>query len=119
MQSELPLVSAVIPTHRRPKQVIRATESVLRQTYSPIEVIVVIDGLDHDTRAAVEALRHPSVTCLETGHHVGPAEARNMESAPPRASISACWMMTMNGRKTKSPHKWNLSKSGHWPARNF
>ena len=78
MQSELPLVSAVIPTHRRPKQVIRATESVLRQTYSPIEVIVVIDGLDHDTRAAVEALRHPSVTCLETGHHVGPAEARNM-----------------------------------------
>jgi glycosyltransferase involved in cell wall biosynthesis len=78
MQSELPLVSAVIPTHRRPKQVIRAIESVLRQTYSPIEVIVVIDGLDDDTRAAVEALRHPSVTCLETGHHVGPAEARNM-----------------------------------------
>src|SRR5689334_19968314 len=78
MQSEMPLVSAVIPTHRRPMEVIRAIKSVLRQTYSPIEVIVVIDGQDNETRAAVEALRQPSVTGLETGHHAGPAEARNM-----------------------------------------
>jgi glycosyltransferase involved in cell wall biosynthesis len=73
-----PLVSAVIPTHRRPKLVIRAIQSVLRQTYTPIEVIVVIDGIDDETRTVVEALAHPSVVCIETGTHVGPAEARNM-----------------------------------------
>jgi glycosyltransferase involved in cell wall biosynthesis len=73
-----PLVSAVIPTHRRPKLVLRAIDSVLRQTYPRIEVVVVIDGVDNETRSAVEALRQPSVICVETGYHAGPAEARNL-----------------------------------------
>jgi glycosyltransferase involved in cell wall biosynthesis len=80
MQTErcCPLVSAVIPTHRRPKLVIRAIQSVLQQSYPRIEVVVVIDGVDHQTRNAVEALHHPSVICIETGYHAGPAEARNV-----------------------------------------
>ena len=71
------LVSAVIPTYRRPMLVMRAIQSVLRQTYPNIEVVIVIDGIDHETRDAVEALRHPAVVCIEMGRHVGPAEARN------------------------------------------
>src|SRR5690348_2164439 len=71
------LVSAVIPTYRRPKLVIRAIQSVLRQTYPDVEVIVVIDGVDHETRDAVESLHNPSIVCIEVGRHVGPAEARN------------------------------------------
>lgn len=35
------LVSVIIPTHNRPKLLRRAVESVERQTYSPIELIVV------------------------------------------------------------------------------
>lgn len=41
---EGPLVSAVIPTFRRAKFLARAIESVLAQTYRPVEVIVVEDG---------------------------------------------------------------------------
>ena len=72
-----PLVSAVIPTHRRPQLVVRAIKSVLAQTYSNIEIIVVIDGSDDETKNAVESLNHPSITCIATGYHAGPAEARN------------------------------------------
>ncbi len=75
---EMPLVSAIIPTHRRPHLVTRAIESVLRQTYPRVEVIVVIDGLDTETRGVVEGLNAPSVTCIETGRKAGPAEARNI-----------------------------------------
>lgn len=73
-----PLVSAIIPTHRRPQLVVRAIQSVLRQTERRIEAIVVIDGSDTETRAMVEQIASPLVTCIETGKKAGPAEARNI-----------------------------------------
>lgn len=39
-----PLVSVIIPTYARPNNLCRAIESVLNQTYSPIEIIVVDDN---------------------------------------------------------------------------
>lgn len=39
-----PLVSVIIPTYKRSDYLIRAIESVLKQTYSPIEIIVVDDN---------------------------------------------------------------------------
>ena len=39
-----PLVSIIIPTYARPTNLIRAIDSVLSQTYSPIEIIVVDDN---------------------------------------------------------------------------
>ena len=41
---ELPLVSVVIPTYKRPDMIERAIDSVLNQTYKRIEVIVVDDN---------------------------------------------------------------------------
>ena len=43
------LVSVVIPTLDRPKLLLRAIDSVLRQTHQEIEVIVVVDRPDPDT----------------------------------------------------------------------
>lgn len=49
-----PLVSIVIPTHNRAPYLPEAIESVLSQSYQPIEVIVVDDGSTDDTRAVME-----------------------------------------------------------------
>jgi len=40
----LPLVSVIIPTYKRPENLIRAIESVIKQTYNSIEIIVVDDN---------------------------------------------------------------------------
>lgn len=56
------LVSVIIPTYSRPDFIIRAIDSVLSQTYNPIELIVVDDnGLGTEFQIATEKLLHPYI----------------------------------------------------------
>lgn len=41
---KLPLVSVIVPTYNRPKELAAALQSIVNQTYSPVEVIVINDG---------------------------------------------------------------------------
>jgi len=70
-----PLVSAVIPTHDNAEMAAEAVESVLAQTYTAREIIVVDDGSSDDT---VDRLsRFEGRICLIRQEHMGPAVARN------------------------------------------
>ena len=60
----MPLVSVVIPTLHRPKLVLRAIHSVLNQTYREIELIVVVDGPDKATVAAVRSIEGPRLRLI-------------------------------------------------------
>lgn len=54
----LPLLSVVIPTHNRAALTERAARSVLSQTYSPLELVLVDDGSTDDTPLALERVRN-------------------------------------------------------------
>ncbi len=71
------LVSVIIPTYRRAKEVRVAAESALAQTWTNLEVLVVSDGPDADTREAMKGL-DSRLRYLELPENVGPAEARNV-----------------------------------------
>ena len=43
-KSEFPLVSVIIPTYKRPDTLPRTIQSILRQTYTNYEIIVVDDN---------------------------------------------------------------------------
>lgn len=70
------LVSVIIPTYRRAHELRIAAESALAQTYRQIEVLIVSDGPDPASRAAVEGL-DARLRYIELERNAGPAEARN------------------------------------------
>lgn len=70
-------VSVVIPTRFRPELVVRAAASALAQTHPDVEVIVVIDGPDPDTAAALAAIADPRLRLLALPANGGAARARN------------------------------------------
>ncbi len=72
-----PAVSVVIPTFSRPTLVVRAVNSALQQTLSDLEVIVVIDGADKETEAALESIKAPRLRVLPLPKRVGGSRARN------------------------------------------
>lgn len=71
---ERPLVTVVIPAHNAERFIAEAIESVLAQTYEPLETIVVDDG--STDRTAEIAGRYPEVTLLRRKNG-GAAAARN------------------------------------------
>lgn len=77
-----PLISVVIPTYNRGKATIAAIESVVAQTYRPLQLIVVDDGSTDGSAEQVERfLRCICVPGVEVRWvrqaNQGPSEARN------------------------------------------
>ncbi|SCG74683.1 glycosyltransferase family 2 protein [Micromonospora inositola] len=73
-----PDVSVVIPTCDRPELVTRAVRSALAQTVDTIEVIVVIDGGDEATRAALAAIADDRLRLIPLPERGGAPNARNV-----------------------------------------
>lgn len=72
------IVSVVIPTRNRPLLVKRAVQSVLTQTFTELEVIVVIDGPDRATCAVLSEISDPRLKVTELQDSGGAARARNI-----------------------------------------
>jgi glycosyltransferase involved in cell wall biosynthesis len=72
------LVSVVIPTCRREKLLVRAIESVLRQTYVDMEILVVVDGPDEATHEALRGISDARLRVIGLAKSVGGSDARNV-----------------------------------------
>lgn len=71
-----PLVSAIIGTRGRPRLVLQAIDSVLGQTFADLELIVVVDGPDPETEAALATVRDPRVRVIVNPRNIGCAASR-------------------------------------------
>lgn len=81
-----PTVSVIIPAYNCQRYVGEAIESVLAQTYRPLEVIVVDD---HSTDQTAEiARRFAQVQCVSQAH-AGAGAARNLGAALARGALLA------------------------------
>ena len=70
-----PLVSVIIPTHNAKKYVLEAIDSVLKQNYAPIEILLIDDGSTDGTAELVQR-EMPQVRIIQQAN-VGVAGARN------------------------------------------
>jgi glycosyltransferase involved in cell wall biosynthesis len=115
--NEEPLVSVVIPTRGRPELVIRAVRSALSQTYQNLEILVVVDGPDPATVAALEELSEPRVRIIALSENVGGSEARNIGAREARGE----WVALLDDddewlpEKLKKQMQLLLQSSHKWP----
>ena len=87
---DVPTVSIIMPTWNRGYLIRSAVESVVRQTLTDWELIVVDDGSDDDTLLVLEGLtRHESRIRTVTASHGGVGRARNLGLAAARGRYVA------------------------------
>jgi glycosyltransferase involved in cell wall biosynthesis len=77
-RASAPLVSVIIPTLHRPTLLLRALESVFRQTWPGLEAIVVVDGPDPDTVAVLGTIDDPRLRVVQNPRSLTAAGARNV-----------------------------------------
>lgn len=70
-----PLVTVLIPVHDRAGIVVEAIDSCVRQTWRPLEILVIDDGSTDDLRAAL--LPYGDAVRLHRQEHRGVSSARN------------------------------------------
>ncbi|MGB7490221.1 MAG: glycosyltransferase family A protein, partial [Thermoanaerobaculia bacterium] len=99
-------VSVVIPTFDRASVLARAVDSVVAQTHSPAEVIVVDDGSTDDTAELVER-RFPSVRLLrQENRGVSAARNRGIEAS------GGEWIALLDSDDEWRPSKLERQMSG-------
>lgn len=72
-----PNVSVILPSYNRVHTLPAAIASVLNQTYSDLELIVVDDGSTDSTQAYLNTIRDPRLVCVKLDKNSGVAAARN------------------------------------------
>ena len=72
-------VSVIIPTYNRAPFLTSAVHSIISQVYNNIEILIIDDKSDDDTRAVVKKLqqKYPSVLYFHNERAKGPSGARN------------------------------------------
>jgi glycosyltransferase involved in cell wall biosynthesis len=83
-RSDLPLVTVVITTYNYAQYLSHAIESVLKQTYGNLEILVVDDGSTDDTRMIVE--KYDGVLAYFFKENGGISSARNFGVTRSRGS---------------------------------
>lgn len=80
----MPSVSVVVPTFGRSQLVVRAAQSVLGQTRGDLELLVLVDGDDPATLAALSRIEDPRLGVVCNPKKLGAARTRDLGAAMSR-----------------------------------
>ncbi len=72
------LISIIVPTYNREKTIKGSIESLIKQTYDNIEIIIVDDGSTDNTEKAVAKLKDSRVRYIKLPENKGACYARNV-----------------------------------------
>jgi len=116
--AKAPSVSVVIPTFNRLGTLPRALESVLRQTYDDIEVIVVDDCSSDGSWDYLQTIRDPRLRVIRHETNRGGSAARNTGIKAARAELIAFqdsddeWLVTKLATQIEEYRRVNSSEFG-------
>ncbi len=69
--SMMPVISIVMPAYNAEKFIVQAIESILRQTYSNLELLIADDGSKDGTRKIIDAINDPRVKRFHNAQNMG------------------------------------------------
>ena len=100
------LVSTIVPVHNRPSLLKEAVESVLAQTYRPIEIVIVDDGSTDETPAVAErfAIENPGIVSALRIANAGPGAAREAGRLRARGS----YLQYLDSDDLLAPRKFEI-----------
>jgi glycosyltransferase involved in cell wall biosynthesis len=75
---KISMISVIIPTARRPQLLLRAVDSVMAQSSSDLELVVVVDGPDPETTQLLSDIDDPRLRVIVNPKSLGGAGARNV-----------------------------------------
>jgi glycosyltransferase involved in cell wall biosynthesis len=110
-----PTVSVILPTFNRAALLPRAINSVLFQTFSDLELIVVDDGSKDETAEVVAGIKDPRVVYYRRSHNGGVSAARNSGLAIARGAYVAFqdsddeWLPDKLQRQVESLHEYSAN----------
>ena len=78
MSTDLPLVSIIMATYNRAHTIERAIDSVLKQRYQPIELIIVDDGSTDNTSEVLKKYTSPAIRIHQFEKNKGVTAAKNV-----------------------------------------
>ena len=64
-------ISVIIPTYNRSQKLEKSIRSVLEQTYTDLEIIVVDDGSEDNTQEVVRSIQDRRIQYLKLDHNHG------------------------------------------------
>ena len=106
MELENPLITIIIPIYNREQTLERCLCSVLRQTYSHLEIITVDDGSTDHSRVILDKYqKKDSRLRVVRGENSGVSEGRNLGTGSwPAGNTYSLWMRTtgLHGTLRKS-----------------
>jgi len=80
-QKQRPLISVIIPTFNSVSYISEAVNSVLSQTYSPVELIVINDGSTDSTREILASIQAPFQYIYQANGGTGAARNAGVEAS--------------------------------------
>jgi glycosyltransferase involved in cell wall biosynthesis len=116
--ASVPAVSVVIPTYNRMKSLPRSVESVLRQTFEDIELIVVDDCSTDGTWDYLNSVRDPRLRIIRHEVNKGAGAARNTGFRAAQAELVAFqdsddeWLVTKLAIQVEEYRRANSAEYG-------
>ncbi len=89
MAASDPLVSVILPTYNRERTLRKAIDSVLKQTYSSLELLVIDDASTDATERLVHRINDPRISYRRHENNRGGSAARNSGLAVARGDYLA------------------------------